>query len=135
MKKYVFTFTLILLGIFAFGQISSKSTTTNSNLSISVSEKNSSYDYTASFDNEKTDKVRKEILKELGQPGNNSTRTFLWEGKDYSVQLKQGKVSIEFEKGTTTKSTQMKLKALGETISETLGSPKTPETPKPPKTK
>lgn len=116
-----------------WAQTTTVSTNTNSNLSISVSVDDSDYNYSASFDKENTSKVKQTLVKNLGKANDETERTAYWEGKGYSVELRQGKVKIEMDKGKTTKSFQLKIEDLGDQISETLGHNKSPKPPKPPK--
>jgi len=69
----------------------------------------------------------------LGKPTEETERTAIWEGKGYSTSLRKGKVELEMEFDQVTKSFRLKMEDLGDQISEVLGSPKTPEPPKPPR--
>ncbi|GEM_PF-1342872 len=105
----------------------------SSNTSISTSQTDSSYAYSASFEKEHTSKVKNVITETLGNATEETERTAFWEGKGYNIELRQGKVKMEMDQNKVTKSFKLKMEDLGEQISETLGSSKTPEPPKPPK--
>jgi len=133
MKKIAFALLLFVLTAQSKAQSNSVSTTTSSNLSISVSVDDDDYTYSASFDKDITEKVRQAIEKTLGKVTDGSGRTAYWEGKGYSVELRQGKVRLEMDKDVVTKSFQIKFEDLGDQISEALGHEKAPKPPKPPK--
>ncbi len=134
MKKILSILALTLFVSFGNSQSSkSNSTTTSSNLSISVSDDDNDYSYTARFDPEKTEKVKNLITKILDKSNSETERTALWEGKGFSISLRQGRIKMELDKNDVTKSFQVKFEDLGDQISEVLGSPKAPEPPKPPK--
>lgn len=133
MKKLAFAILLFALTANSEAQSSSVSTTTNSNLSISVSADDNDYSYSAAFDKKNTGTVRQTLEKTLGKANEESSRTASWEGKGYSVELRQGKVKMEMDKNKATKSFQVKFEDLGDQISETLGHEKAPKPPKPPK--
>ena len=133
MKKIITTLVLAFFVSQGFGQSSSISTTTSSNLSISVSSDDDDYSYTARFDGDKTKNLKEIITKTLGKPTEETERTAIWEGKGYSASLRKGKVELEMDFDQVTKSFRLKMEDLGDQISEILGSPKTPEPPKPPR--
>ncbi len=114
-------------------QNSTVSTTSSSNISISVSSDDDDYSYSARFDEDKTDAAKNTIIKILGKPNDEIERTAVWEGKGYSVSLRQGKVEMEMDKDEVTKSFQVKFEDLGEQVSESVGSVKAPKPPKAPK--
>lgn len=133
MKNIITSLVLILLIATANGQSATTSTSTSSNTSISVNNNDKSYSYTARFDNDKTDEAKKVIEKTLGNPNEETSRTALWEGKGYSVSVRQGKIEIEMDFDKITKSFRLKIEDMGDQISESIGSPKALLPPKPPK--
>ena len=132
MKKYIFALVLTFLSLQTFSQVSN-STTTNSNISISVSSDDDDYSYNARFDSDKTAAAKSVIVKTLGNPTDSTDRISLWEGKGYSVSVRQGRVEMEMDKEAVTKSFQLKLEDLGEQISEAVGSQKPSKSPKTPR--
>ncbi len=134
MKKIFFCFAMTLVSLQAFSQTTSSSTSSNSNVSISVSSDDNDYSYTAKFDTGKTEEAKTAIIKTLGHPSESTDRTSVWEGKGYSVSVRQGKIEMEMDKSAVTKSFQLKIEDLGDQISETVGSKKAPKPPKQPRT-
>ncbi len=135
MKKLFLTLGAFITGTLLFAQTTSVSTSTStkSNLSISVSKNNKNYGYQASFDKEKTQKVKDTIIKSLGKPNEETDRTAYWTGSGYDVELRRGKVEMEVNKEKVTKSFMLKMEDLGDQISESLGQKDSPKPPKPPK--
>lgn len=133
MKKILLGLILTFISLQTSAQITS-STSTNSNISISVSSDDDDYTYSAKFDSDKTSAAKLVILKSLGDPTDTTGRNSLWEGKGYSVNVREGRVEMEMDKDVVTKSFQLKIEDLGEQISEAVGSQKSPKRPKTPKT-
>ncbi|GLB54035.1 hypothetical protein NBRC110019_30760 [Neptunitalea chrysea] len=126
MKHFV---CILILGLLALNTNAQTGTHHSSSLSISVVENDSEYTYRASFDKGQTDKVKSAIKELLGAANDTTQRTALWEKKYYTVGLRAGRVNIEMDLNNSTKSTALKIKDLGEHISETLSSKKTPTPP------
>ena len=133
MQKIVFSLLMTFLSFQAFSQKTSRSTSTSSNISISVSSDDDDYSYNARFDSNKTSAAKSVIQKTLGNPTEATDRTAIWEGKGYSVSVRQGKIEMEMDKDAVTKSFQLKMEDLGEQISEAVGGQKAPTPPKKPK--
>lgn len=129
-------FILILIILMSCHTTAQKKTTvsTNTKISVSVNDTDHTYTYSARFNKEKTEEVKNTIQNVLGNATEKTERTSIWEGKEYSVSLRSGKVEIEFQKDSTLKALKLKLEDLGEQISEVLDAPKTPRPPKTPKT-
>lgn len=102
---------------------------TSTKLSVSVNDNNKNYKYTSAFDKSKTEEVRTTIIKELGQPNDSNNRRSIWEGKEYSVELRDGNVTVDLDKEKTIKSVELKLKDLSESISVVVGAPPAPPPP------
>ncbi len=134
MKKILFSLAMLFMSLQAFTQTSSVKTSSNSNISISVSSDDDDYSYMARFDSDKTAAAKSVIMKTLGNATEQTDRTAIWEGKGYSVSLRQGKIEMEMDKDAVTKSFQLKIEDLGDQISETVGSQKAPKPPKSPHT-
>lgn len=133
MKHIITVLILTLVVSWANGQSSKSSSTTSANISISVSSDDDDYSYTAKFDAEKTKDAKEVILRNLGNPTDETDRTAIWEGKGYSVSIRPGKVEMELDFDKVTKSFKLKFEDMGDQISEVLGSPKVPTPPTPPK--
>ena len=108
---------------------STTSTSSSTKVSGSVNDNNKNYKYTSAFDKSKTEEVRTTIIKELGQPNDSNNRRSVWEGKEYSVELKDGYVTVDLNKEKTIKSVELKLKDLSESISVVVGAPPAPPPP------
>lgn len=135
MKKLLSILSIALFASWGNAQHSSSSvsTDTSSNISISVSSDDDDYSYSARFENDKTDAAKNVIVKALGKPTDETDRTAVWEGKGYSVSVRQGRVEMEMDKDEVTKSFQLKFEDLGDQVSESIGHVKPPKPPKPPK--
>ncbi len=133
MQKIVFSLLMTFLSFQAFSQKTSTSTSTNSNISISVSSDDNDYSYNARFDSGKTSAAKSIIQKTLGNPTEATDRTAIWEGKGYSVSVRQGKIEMEMDKDVVTKAFQLKMEDLGDQVSEAIGSQKAPAPPQRPK--
>lgn len=134
MKNIITIIALTLLSSMLSAQTTkSSSKTSSSNLSISVHSDDDDYSYTAKFDNDKTKAAQNVITKNLGEPTEKTDRTAIWEGKGYSVSVRPGKIEMEMDFEKVTKSFKLKFEDMGDQISESLGSPKSPVPPKPPK--
>ena len=97
-------------------------TTTTSNVSVSVSDDDSNYAFAASFDKQKTSSAKKEIVTIFGEPTTEG-KYFVWrKGENLEIKLREGRVSIEFEKGD--QKLYDKVKSLGDSVSEVIGSKK-----------
>lgn len=93
--------------------------TTHSNVSVSVSDSNEIYSYSAIFDKPKSANAIKEIEKIFGKPTTEG-KNYVWrEGDSLEIKAREGKISIEFEKGST--KLYEKVKELGESISAIVG--------------
>lgn len=124
MKNSIIILVLTLFVSFANAQSSS------SKISVSVKSTNDQYSYTARFDKINTNAAKAVIVNTLGSPTEETSRTSIWNGKGYSVNLRDGKVEMKMIKDETTKSFHLKFEDMGEQVSESIGSPKTPEPPK-----
>jgi len=95
------------------------SSTTHSNVSVSVSDSNEVYSYSAIFDKPKSANAIKEIGKVFGKPVTEG-KNYVWrEGDPLEIKAREGKITIEFEKGST--KLYEKVKELGESISAVVG--------------
>ena len=93
--------------------------TTHSNVSVSVSDSNEIYSYSTIFDKPKSANAIKEIEKIFGKPTTEG-KNYVWrEGDSLEIKAREGKISIEFEKGST--KLYEKVKELGESISAIVG--------------
>lgn len=125
MKKIILIVSVFCTGL-AYGQtaksyVTSKTSgsTTHSNVSVSVSDSNEVYSYSAIFDKPKSANAIKEIEKVFGKPITEG-KNYVWrEGNSLEIKAREGKVSIEFEKGST--KLYEKVKELGESISAVIG--------------
>lgn len=130
------TIVLVLFGWYFSNaqEISEVKVKTNShNTSISVSNDTQDYSYSAKFNSEKTEKIKKLVEEELGKPNESTGKTSVWKGKGYAVTIMNGKAVIEVEKTKVSKSFITKMENLGEEISEALDTPKAPTPPPTPK--
>ena len=97
----------------------SSGSTTHSNVSVSVSDSNEVYSYSAIFDKPKSKAAINEIEKAFGKPTTEG-KNYVWrEGESLEIKAREGKISIEFEKGST--KLYDKVKELGESISAVVG--------------
>ena len=97
----------------------SSGSTTHSNVSVSVSDSNEVYSYSAIFDKPKSANAIKEIGKVFGKPVTEG-KNYVWkEGDSLEIKAREGKITIEFEKGST--KLYEKVKELGESISAVVG--------------
>ena len=95
------------------------SSTTHSNVSVSVSDSNEVYSYSAIFDKPKSANAIKEIGKVFVKPVTEG-KNYVWrEGDSLEIKAREGKITIEFEKGST--KLYEKVKELGESISAVVG--------------
>jgi len=84
-----------------------------------VSDSNEIYSYSAIFDKPKSANAIKEIEKAFGKPITEG-KNYVWrEGEFLEIKAREGKVTIEFEKGSTKQ--YEKVKELGESISAVIG--------------
>ena len=103
----------------AFSKAKSSGSTTHSNVSVSVSDSNEVYSYSAIFDKPKSKAAINEIEKSFGKPTTEG-KNYVWrEGESLEIKAREGKISIEFEKGST--KLYEKVKELGESISVVVG--------------
>ncbi|WP_282628529.1 hypothetical protein [Empedobacter sedimenti] len=103
----------------AFSKAKSSGSTTHSNTSINVSDSNEVYSYSAIFDKPKSKAAINEIEKAFGKPTTEG-KNYVWrEGDSLEIKAREGKISIEFEKGST--KLYEKVKELGESISAVVG--------------
>ncbi|HAR72712.1 MULTISPECIES: hypothetical protein [unclassified Empedobacter] len=94
-------------------------TTTHSTVSINVSDSNEVYSYSAIFDKPKSKAAISEIEKAFGKPTTEG-KNYVWrEGDSLEIKAREGKISIEFDKGST--KLYEKVKKLGESISAVVG--------------
>lgn len=125
MKKIILIIAVFCTGL-AYGQIAksyakakTSSSTTHSNVSVNVSDSNEVYSYSAIFDKPKSANAIKEIEKAFGKPITEG-KNYVWrEGESLEIKAREGKVTIEFEKGSTKQ--YEKVKELGESISAVIG--------------
>ncbi len=125
MKKTLFI-VIILTALACNGQTAkshavskSSGSTTHSNVSVSVSDSNEVYSYSAIFDKPKSKAAINEIEKAFGKPTTEG-KNYVWrEGESLEIKAREGKISIEFEKGST--KLYEKVKELGESISAVVG--------------
>lgn len=125
MKKIILIVAVFCTGL-AYGQIAkshakarTSGSTTHSNVSVSVSDSNEIYSYSAIFDKPKSANAIKEIEKAFGKPITEG-KNYVWrEGEFLEIKAREGKVTIEFEKGSTKQ--YEKVKELGESISAVIG--------------
>ncbi|MDM1072810.1 hypothetical protein HX001_09925 [Empedobacter brevis] len=126
MKKIILIGTVLLVSLACQGQTAKSYTksktsgaTTHSSVSVSVSDSNEIYSYSAIFDKPYTKDAVKEIEKVFGKPKTEG-KNFVWrEGEDLEIKAREGKISMEFEKGST--ALYEKVKNLGEAISAIVG--------------
>ena len=103
----------------AFSKAKSSGSTTHSNTSINVSDSDEVYSYSAIFDKPKSKAAINEIEKSFGKPTTEG-KNYVWrEGESLEIKAREGKISIEFEKGST--KLYEKVKELGESISVVVG--------------
>ncbi len=101
-----------------YAQAQTKGTTTRSNTSVSVSDSNETYSYSAMFDKSKTKETISEIEKAFGK-SQKEGHNYVWrDGDILEIRAREGKISIEFDKGSTEIYT--KVKNLGEEISAVI---------------
>lgn len=125
MKKTLFI-AITLIAFACNGQIAksqsvskNSSSTTHSNVSVSVSDSNEVYLYSAIFDKPKSKAAINEIEKAFGKPTTEG-KNYVWrEGESLEIRAGEGKVTIEFEKGSTKQ--YENVKELGESISAVVG--------------
>ena len=95
------------------------SSTTHSNVWVSVSDSNEVYSYSAIFDKPKSANAIKEIGKVFVKPVTEG-KNYVWrEGDSLEINAREGKITIQFEKGST--KLYEKVKKLGESISAVVG--------------
>ena len=124
MKKWILL--IVLAGSFSAHaqQVKAKTntTTTHSKTAVNVSDSDEIYSYSAIFDLDKSKKAINEIEKVFGQGKKEGNYTTWRDGEKLEIKVREGKITIEFEKGST--ALYEKVKHLGESISETVGSKK-----------
>ncbi|WP_413533923.1 hypothetical protein [Empedobacter brevis] len=87
-----------------------------------MSDSNEVYSYSAIFDKQNSKTALKEIEKAFGKPMIEG-KNYVWrEGNSLEIKAREGKVTIEFEKGST--KLYEKVKELGESISAVVGNKK-----------
>lgn len=131
MKNSVLIAFLTIFIISTNAQTTSSTITSSSSLSVAVSSTNDIYSYSARFDRPKTKDAKSAIINFLGEPSEETKRATSWKGKGYNVRLSKGKVEMKMHKSEVVKSFQLKFENMGDKISESIGSPKTPTPPKP----
>ena len=103
----------------AFSKAKSSGSTTHFNTSINVSDSNEVYSYSAIFDKPKSKAAINEIEKAFGKPTTEG-KNYVWrEGESLEIKAREGKITIEFEKGSS--ALFEKVKTLGESISAVVG--------------
>lgn len=124
MKKWILL--IVLAGSFSAhaqqAKAKTNTTTTHSKTSVNVSDSDEIYSYSAIFDLDKSKKVINEIEQVFGKGKKEGNYTTWRDGEKLEIKAREGKITIEFEKGSTV--LYEKVKQLGESISETVGSKK-----------
>ncbi|MDA3615884.1 hypothetical protein [Polluticaenibacter yanchengensis] len=127
MKKIITL--MLLVTLCASLQAQDRKAPKNQKISVSAHDDNKSFIYTASFDKQKTEEVKELITKELGATKESTEKNSSWDGKTYTIELKNGNIAINLNKEKTIKSMELKIKDLSESISEIIGAPPAPPAP------
>jgi hypothetical protein len=126
MKKLILLSTLLFTTFACQGQSAkssaSSTSTTSSRTSVSVSDSNEVYSYSAIFDRPKSNDAIKEIEKVFGKPVSEGKNMVWREGDSLEIKARDGKIAIEFVKGST--ELYEKVKKLGESISKIVNEKK-----------